>query len=80
MNIDKLQGDSNFQLTEGSGEIQEIGTLDLYDRCIKYTYNFGGIYANGNLFCSTYNDGETAKGVFIESMQAAFGNQFKLSK
>ena len=78
MNIEKLQGNSGQPLTEGCGEIKDIGTLELYDRSIKYTYNFGAIYANGNLFCPTYNDCETAKSVFSDCMKAAFGDQFVL--
>jgi|LauGreDrversion4_2_1035121.scaffolds.fasta_scaffold140817_3 hypothetical protein len=76
MNVNLLEGDKNQPLTEGSGDIREIGILNLYDRAIKYTINHNGIYANGNLFCSTFNDNSTSESVFTETMKAAFGDQF----
>lgn len=76
MNVSLLEGDKNYTITEGSGEIKDIGILNLYDRAIKYTINHNGIYANGNLFCSTFNDNSTSENVFIETMKAAFGDRF----
>lgn len=72
-----LLGDVTNLLRDGDGEIETIGMLELYDSCVKYTINHVAIYANGNLFCSTYNDPETAKAVFVKTMQAAFGGNFK---
>jgi hypothetical protein len=76
MNVNLLESDKNQPLTEGSGEIRDIGILNLYDRAIKYTINHIGIYANGNLFCSTFNDNSTSEAVFIKTMKAAFGDRF----
>lgn len=67
-------------IEEGHGEIKEIGTLNLYDRAIKFVYDNMAIYANGQVILSTSNDAWTAASTFALTMKAVFGEGFSVDK
>ena len=71
-----LDGCGFEDLKAGDGEVKDVGTLDMYDRAIKFVANHHAIYANGKPILSTFNDRWTATEIFTLTMKAAYGDRF----
>lgn len=65
-------------LDDGDGGVEVIGTLNLYERAIKFTYNRTVIYANGMPIIPTNGEPRTSTTAFALTMLASFGDNFIL--
>lgn len=66
--------DTDINLQEN---VKIIGVVDLEDKAVKFQATHSAVYANGKLYCSVFNDRETAVQVMRVTLGSIYGDKFK---